>query len=158
MYRFPKRFPAQANFHWQFSSNTFTAQKNCCFVRLSFTKQQFCLLIIFTDYFFAYLFSIAVIISTLVWCLPPSNSALNHSSMIIFASSIPITRAPNARILVLLCCLESFAEYGSEQTTARTPFTLFAAREIPTPVPQIRIPRSTSHAAKARPTFSPYSG
>ena len=50
--------------------------------------------------------------------------------MIIFASSIPITRAPNARILVLLCCLESFAEYGSEQTTARTPFTLLLPKRF----------------------------
>ena len=45
--------------------------------------------------------------------------------------------------------------YGSLHTQARMPFTLFAAKEIPTPVPQIAIPRSASPEATARPTFSP---
>ena len=53
-------------------------------------------------------------------------------------------------------CREKYG--GSEQTAARTPFTLFAAMEIPTPVPQISTPPSTSPAATIRPAFSPYSG
>ena len=50
-------------------------------------------------------------------------------------------------MLELLCCFESCAEYGSEQTQARMPLTLLAARLMPTPVPQIRTPPSTSPAA-----------
>ena len=38
---------------------------------------------------------------------------------------------------------------------ARIPFTLFAAREMPSPVPQIRIPWSTSPDTTARATRSP---
>ena len=49
---------------------------------------------------------------------------------IILASSIPTTRAPNASIFVLLCCLDNNAEYGSLHVTQRIPFTLFAAKEI----------------------------
>ena len=115
---------------------------------------------ILTDYLspWIFLFSISISMFTRLSCFPPMNSAFSHSSTIILAVSIPITLAPNARMLVLLCCLESLAVYGSLQTTARIPSTLLAAREIPTPVPQIRIPRSTSPCATASPTFSPYTG
>ncbi len=40
----------------------------------------------------------------------------------------------------MLCALDIFAVNGSLHTAARTPFTLFAARDIPRPVPQIKIP------------------
>jgi len=75
-----------------------------------------------------------------------------------FASSLPTIRAPNAIILALLCSFTSLAVAQSEHTAARTPFTLFAAMEIPTPVPQMRIPQSASPPTTARPTFSPNSG
>ena len=63
---------------------------------------------------------------------------------IIRASSGPITRAPTASILVSLWRRDSSAEYGSLHTTQRIPLTLLAASDIPTPVPQIKIPRSHS--------------
>ena len=81
-----------------------------------------------------------MIMSTLIPCLPPANSAFSHASIIHFAVSIPITRAPNAITFALLCSFAIFAVYGSLHTTARIPFTLFAAREIPAQVPQIAIP------------------
>src|SRR6516164_2504604 len=87
------------------------------------------------------------ILSTRAACLPPSNSVVSQTSAIILASSTPITLAPRARTFVSLCCRESLAEYGSLQTTARTPLTLFALIEIPTPVPQQTIPFSHSPRA-----------
>ena len=81
-------------------------------------------------------------ISTLFACRPPSNLASNHSFTIILANSLPITLDPKASIFVSLCSLDNFAEYGSLHTTALIPFTLFAAIDIPTPVPHITIPQS----------------
>ena len=52
-------------------------------------------------------------------------------------------------MLVSLCSRESLAEYGSEQTTQRIPFTLLALMEMPTPVQQKTIPFSHSPHATA---------
>ena len=60
---------------------------------------------------------------------------------------MPMTRAPKAMMLELLCCLDKRAVYGSLHTQARMPCTLLAASEMPTPVPQISTPPSTSPAA-----------
>ena len=57
----------------------------------------------------SYRFSISIIIFTLRSCRPPSNSASSHASVIILASSLPTTLAPNASTLELLCTLDSFA-------------------------------------------------
>ena len=83
-------------------------------------------------------FSMAVIMSTRRWCLPPSNSAVSQWRAIIFASSVPTTRAPMVRILLLLCRLLSSALYTSLQVHTRMPFTLPAAMPMPMPVPQAR--------------------
>ena len=53
------------------------------------------------------------------WWRPPSNCAESHSSTIMFASSIPTTRAPMASMFASLCWRESFAEKGSEQMQQR---------------------------------------
>ena len=58
------------------------------------------------------------------------------------AKSTPITLAPKAMILALLCCFVSLAEYSFVTKAARIPGILFAAIEIPIPVPQIKIPKS----------------
>ena len=63
-------------------------------------------------------------------------------STIFTASPGPTTLAPIAKILASLCCLVASAEKQSEHKAARIPFTLFAAIEIPIPVPQIIIPLS----------------
>lgn len=84
------------------------------------------------------------------YCLDPCQMAptfkfcIQPASTIIFASSVPTTREPNASTLVSLCCRDNCAEYGSLQTTARIPANLFAVIEIPTPVPQIKMPPSAS--------------
>ena len=71
---------------------------------------------------------------------------------------MPITLAPKAIILVLLCCLDNLALYGSLHTQALIPLTLLAESEIPTPVPQIKTPQSTSPLTMALATASPYTG
>ena len=58
-------------------------------------------------------------------------------------------------ILELLCCFDNFALYGSLHTHALIPLTLLAASEIPTPVPQIKTPQSTSPLTTAFATASP---
>ena len=47
-----------------------------------------------------------------------------------------------ASTLASLWRLASLAEYGSEQSAALIPFTLFAEIDIPIPDPQITIPKS----------------
>ena len=123
------------------------------------TIRFFCILLFpISPYRLRFLFSISMIISTLIPCLPPANSAFSHASTMLFAVSIPITRAPNAITFALLCSFAILAVYGSLHTTARIPFTLLAASEIPAPVPHIAIPCSTSPLATAFPNFSPNSG
>ena len=53
----------------------------------------------------------------------------------------PITRSPRQRIFALLWALDTLAEYVSPQRAALMPRTLFAAIDIPIPVPQTKIPR-----------------
>ena len=110
------------------------------------------------NYLFFCFSSISFNISIRTWCLPPSYSPDSHASTIIFASSIPTTLAPKANMFVLLCCLDKSALYGSLQVTQRIPLTLLAARESPTPVPQITIPLSTSPLTTAFATASPDTG
>ena len=69
-----------------------------------------------------------------------------------------MTLEPKAITFALLCNLEYLALYVSEQIHARIPFTLLHAIPIPTPVPQIAIPRSTSPFITAIDTFSPQIG
>ena len=47
---------------------------------------------------------------------------------------------PRQSTLALLCALETLAEYVSLHNAALIPRTLFAAIDIPIPVPQMRIP------------------
>ncbi len=61
-------------------------------------------------------------------------------------------------ILASLCCLVAFAEKQSPTRAQRTPGTLFAAMDIPIPVPQSRIPLSKSPATTASPTALAKSG
>ena len=61
-------------------------------------------------------------------------------------------------MLLSLCLRESWAEYGSLHTTQRMPGTLFAAREMPTPVPQMTMPRSHSPLATALAARTPKIG
>ena len=56
-----------------------------------------------TNHYSSSPFSMAAIMSIRFWCLPPSNSAAKNSSTIISAVAEPITRAPNAIMLALLC-------------------------------------------------------
>ena len=59
---------------------------------------------------FFYLFSISIIISTLVACLPPSNSFARKASRISMARQEPITLAPMQSTFASLCCLVILAE------------------------------------------------
>jgi len=53
-------------------------------------------------------------------------------------------RPPRQRILASLCSRESFAVSTLYVTAARMPFTLFAAKDMPIPVPQTSIPRENA--------------
>ena len=88
--------------------------------------------------------------------MPPAVEPVwpRKTSTIVSAIAGPTVRAPNARMLASLCWRVSFALYGSEQCAQRTPRTLFAAMEMPIPVPQMRIPRSQSPETTALATFS----
>ena len=52
--------------------------------------------------------------------------------------------APIAKTFASLCSLLKRTLYISEHRAALIPLCLFAAMEIPIPVPQIKIPRSAS--------------
>ena len=58
------------------------------------------------------------------------------------ASCGPTMRAPKAIMLQSLWARHSLALTGSDTQAQRMPCTLFAAMEMPTPVPQITMPRS----------------
>ena len=60
------------------------------------------------------------------------------------AFSQDIIFAPNAMILLLLCSRDINALNSSAQSAQRIPSNLFAAIEMPIPVPQINIPAFTS--------------
>ena len=60
------------------------------------------------------------------------------------ASSVETTLSPKQMILASLCSLVSLAEVASEQQQALIPLCLLQAMEMPTPVPQMAIPKSTS--------------
>ena len=79
-------------------------------------------------------------------------------STIFSASPGPTTLAPKAKMLASLCSLVASALKQSLHTAARIPGTLFAAIEIPMPVPQIKIPLSHSPSTMACATFFPYTG
>ena len=81
------------------------------------------------------------------------NGVFKKVSTIFTASSGPRTRPPNATILVSLCNLVASAEKQSEHSAQRIPGILFAAMEMPIPVPHIRIPFSHSPSKIACPTF-----
>ena len=61
-------------------------------------------------------------------------------------------------MFALLCCLASFASSREFTSAHRTPGTLFAAMEIPMPLPQQTMPSAALPSATALPQAYPYSG
>ena len=72
---------------------------------------------------------------------PPSNSVLSQMSTISRAKPEPVILSPRQRMFELLCILVILAVNVSVQCEALIPSNLFAAIDIPIPVPQTRIPR-----------------
>ena len=68
-------------------------------------------------------------------------------------SLLPVVNAPMHAIFASLLNRALSAEYASVKSAAYAPFTLFAAIETPSPVPQRRIPLSYSFEATASPTL-----
>ena len=106
------------------------------------------------------------LLSTLLHIHDHIHSALMTSSFklyssqfstIIFASSAPTTLAPKASTLQSLCALDIFA-YRLAADCCPNTRNFIGCREMPRPVPQIKIPFSTSPPATAFPTISPYTG
>ena len=60
--------------------------------------------------FSMYYFSISIIMSTLIACLPPSNSFSRKLSRMSMARQEPITLAPMQSTFASLCCLVILAE------------------------------------------------
>lgn len=102
-----------------------------------------------------YFFSISEIISTRAAWRPPSKGVDKKASTISMARPGPTTRSPMASMLASLCRRVYLAEYVSEQTAQRMPGTLFAASEMPMPVPQSTMPASYWPLATASATFCP---
>ena len=98
------------------------------------------------------------IFPTLLACLPPSNSVAIKVSTHAFASSSPITLAPNAIIFASLCSLESLAVNSLYARAALIPSTLLAEIDIPIPVPQISIPYCAFPSSTTSLTFLAISG
>lgn len=98
---------------------------------------------------------ISMISLTLRAWRPPRNSVWSHVSTMSSATSVPITRAPSASALALLCRRESRAEKASETMAQRTPATLLADIPMPWPVPQMTMARSASPVATFRAAASP---
>ena len=82
---------------------------------------------------------------TLARCRPPANSAFNHASKAVSATSNSIDLSPKQRTLASLCWRLNSADAASLTSAALTPEILFAAIEIPTPDPQTHTPYSLPH-------------
>ena len=89
---------------------------------------------------------------------PCSSHAPRNAPRASRATVGPVVRAPKQSTLAWLCCLASVAVVTSCTTAARTPGTLFAAMEMPIPVPQTQTPNSAEPSVTARPTAAPKSG
>ena len=74
------------------------------------------------------------------------------------ASSGPVTRPPSAHMFALLCARHISALKQSDSSAQRMPGILFAASDMPMPVPQTRIPFSYFPSATPRAARSAYSG
>ena len=66
------------------------------------------------------------------------------------ASSGPVTRPPSAHMFALLCARHISALKQSDSSAQRMPGILFAASDMPMPVPQISTPSAHSPEATAR--------
>ena len=73
---------------------------------------------------------------------PGTNSLERNASVIISLFLLPDVNAPMHATLASLLRRARCAEYTSDRSAAYTPFTLFAAIDMPMPVPQIKIPLS----------------
>ena len=86
------------------------------------------------------------ILSIRFWWRPPSKEEERKTSMRLTTSSKRIVRPPNEMMFALLCFLAISAVKESYKRAALMPLNLFAAIEMPTPVPQIKIPKSALRA------------
>ena len=92
-------------------------------------------------------------------CLSPlEKGVVKKVSTMSLASSVETILAPKQMILASLCSLVSLAEVASEQQQALMPLCLLQAMEMPTPVPQMAMPRSTSLFWMALANTDPASG
>ena len=79
-------------------------------------------------------------------------------STIRLASSMPVTRAPRDIMLASLWARHISALKQSDSSAQRIPLILLAARDMPMPVPQIRMPFSYFPSATPRAARAAYSG
>src|SRR3989304_4485747 len=91
-----------------------------------------------------HIFSISLILSSLRWCLPPSNLASSHVLAISLANSLAVVLPPMTRTFASLCSFAILAVKVSHTRAALTLGNLLATIDIPIPVPQISIPFSNS--------------